>query len=190
FLETVAPYQYLKDVAPKDLASSPKTTTKPLVTGPFKPENVVAGESIKYVPNPYYWGYEIVSTAKSVAALSAHKYDFINSMANSQYKQVKNLKGYKVLGQQALYISLMYYNLGHYDTKNSISVQDRKTPLQDQNVRQAIGYARNVAEVDNKFSNGLSTPANGLIPPIFKQFTSPSVKGYEKQDLDKANKLL
>ncbi|MDO6179199.1 ABC transporter substrate-binding protein, partial [Lactococcus lactis] len=76
FLESVAPYQYLKDVAPKDLASSPKTTTKPLVTGPFKPENVVSGESIKYVPNPYYWGekpklnsitYEIVSTAKSVA---------------------------------------------------------------------------------------------------------------------------
>ena len=56
FLETVAPYQYLKDVAPKDLASSPKSTTKPLVTGPFKPENVVSGESIKYVPNPFYWG--------------------------------------------------------------------------------------------------------------------------------------
>ncbi|MFK5242758.1 ABC transporter substrate-binding protein, partial [Lactococcus lactis] len=93
-------------------------------------------------------------------------------------------------GQQAMYISLMYYNLGHYDAKNSINVQDRKTPLQDQNVRQAIGYARNVAEVDNKFSNGLSTPANSLIPPIFKQFTSSSVKGYEKQDLDKANKLL
>ena len=29
-----------------------------------------------------------------------------------------------------------------------------------------------------------------MIPPIFKQFTSSSVKGYEKQDLDKANKLL
>ena len=199
FLETVAPYQYLKDVAPKDLASSPKTTTKPLVTGPFKPENVVAGESIKYVPNPYYWGkkpklnsitYEVVSTAKSVAALSSSKYDFINGMVSSQYKQVKNLKGYKVLGQQAMAISLMYYNLGHYDAKNSINVQDRKTPLQDQNVRQAIGYALNVAEVANKFSNGLSTPANSLIPPIFKQFTSSSVKGYEKQDLDKANKLL
>ncbi|UXV60474.1 oligopeptide ABC transporter substrate-binding protein [Lactococcus cremoris] len=199
FLETVTPYQYLKDVAPKDLASSPKTTTKPLVTGPFKPENVVAGESIKYVPNPYYWGekpklnsitYETVSTNKSVAALSSGKYYFINSMVASQYKQVKNLKGYKVLGQQALYISLMYYNLGHYDTKNSINVQDRKTPLQDQSVRQAVAYARNVAEVDNKFSNGLATPANGLIPPIFKQFTSSSVKGYEKQNLDKANKLL
>ena len=199
FLETVTPYQYLKDVAPKDLASSPKTTTKPLVTGPFKPANVVAGESIKYVPNPYYWGekpklnsitYETVSTNKSVAALSSGKYYFINSMVASQYKQVKNLKGYKVLGQQALYISLMYYNLGHYDTKNSINVQDRKTPLQDQSVRQAVAYARNVAEVDNKFSNGLATPANGLIPPIFKQFTSSSVKGYEKQNLDKANKLL
>ena len=199
FLETVTPYQYLKDVAPKDLASSPKTTTKPLVTGPFKPANVVAGESIKYVPNPYYWGekpklnsitYETVSTNKSVAALSSGKYDFINQMTPSQYKQVKNLKGYKVLGQQQLYISLMYYNLGHYDTNKSINVQDRKTPLQDQNVRQAIGYARNVAEVDAKFSNGLRTPANGLIPPIFKQFTSSSVKGYEKQNLDKANKLL
>jgi len=67
---------------------------------------------------------------------------------------------------------------------------DKVIHLQDQNVREALGYARNVAEVDNKFSNGLSTPANSLIPPIFKQFTSSSVKGYEKQDLDKANKLL
>lgn len=199
FLESAVPYNYLKDVAPKDLASSPKTTTKPLVFGPFKPVNIVTGESIKYVPNEYYYGekpklksiiYSTVSTAKAVSAMKAGKYDVINGMANSQYKQVKDVKGYVTLGNQALYISLMYYNLGHYDTAKSVNIQDRKTPLQDQAVRQAVAYARNVAEVDAKFSNGLSTPANGMIPPIFKQFTDPSAKAYEKQNLDKAKKLL
>ena len=116
----------MKDVAPKELASSPKSTTKPVVTGPFKPGYVIAGEYIKSVPNHYYWGekpkldsitYEIVSTSRAVAALCAHKYDYVNDMRASQYHQVQDVKDYKVLGQQESYISLMYYNLGHYSDK-------------------------------------------------------------------------
>ena len=199
FLETAEPYEYLKDVAPKDLAASAKTTTKPLTWGPFKPVNVVSGESIKYEPNPYYYGkkpklnsitYSTVSTAQAATAIKSHKYDVVNGLFSSQYSEVKKASGYAITGQQQLYISLMYFNLGHYDSAKSINVQDRKTPLQDEKVRQALGYARNVAQVDKKFSNGLSTAANGLIPPIFKQFTSSSVKGYEKQNLTKADKLL
>lgn len=199
FLENVTPYNYLKDIAPKDLVSSPETTTKPLVIGAFKPSNVVTGESVKYVPNKFYWGtkpkldsitYETVSTAKAATAISAHKYDFVNQLVSSQYKQVKKASGYKITGQQDLYISLLYFNLGHYDEATSMNIQDRKTPLQEQAVRQALGYARNVAQVLEKFSNGLSTPANTVIPPVFKQFTDSSIKGYEKQNLDKAKKLL
>ncbi|PCS00413.1 oligopeptide ABC transporter substrate-binding protein [Lactococcus fujiensis] len=199
FLESADPYNYLKGIAPKDLASSPKTTTNPLVFGLFMPVNIVTGESIKYVPNPYYYGkkpklssiiYSTVSTDKAAAALKAGQYDFINGMVSSQYTAVKNLKGYVTLGNQDLFLSLMYFNLGHYDEAKSLNVQDRKTPLQDEAVREALGYARNVAEVDDKFSNGLATPANGMIPPIFSQFTDANAKGYEKQNLAKANQLL
>ena len=92
-------------------------------------------------------------------------------------------------GQQKLYISMLNFNLGHYDTKTSQNVQDRKTPLQDKRVRQAIGYARNVDEVTKKFGNGLTQRANTLIPPIFKEYSDTKLKGYP-EDIKKANKLL
>ncbi|WP_419155573.1 oligopeptide ABC transporter substrate-binding protein [Weissella minor] len=198
FLENVSPYHYLKDVEPKKLASDPKTTTKPLVYGAFKPEKVVAGESIYYTPNKYYWGkkpkldsvtYTTVDPSKTVASLKSGKYDIVKGANANIYKQIKDLDNTEITGQQQLYISLLNFNLGHYDTKKSENVQDRDTPLQDKRVRQALGYARNVDDINKKFSNGLQTRANTLIPPIFSDYTAKDVKGYP-EDIDKANKLL
>ncbi|RRG18316.1 oligopeptide ABC transporter substrate-binding protein [Weissella viridescens] len=198
FLESVSPYHYLKDVEPKSLASDPKTTTKPLVIGPFKPEKIVSGESIYYTQNKYYYGkkpnlksitYTTVDPSKTVASVKAGKYDVVKEASPSVYPQIKKLSNVAVTGQQQLYISMLNFNLGHYDTKKSENVQDRKTPLQDKRVRQAIGYARNVDEVDKKFGNGLQTRANTLIPPIFKDYSDTKLKGYP-EDIKKANKLL
>lgn len=198
FLESASPYHYLKNVEPKKLASDPKTTTKPLVYGAFKPEKVVSGESIYYTRNEHYWGkkpnldsitYATVDPSKTVASLKSGKYDIVNQPAASIYPQVKKLDNVEITGQQQLYISLLNFNLGHYDTKKSENVQDRDTPLQDKRVRQAIGYARNVDAVNDKFNNGLQTRANTLIPPVFSDYTAKDVKGYP-EDIDKGNKLL
>ncbi|WP_307995064.1 ABC transporter substrate-binding protein, partial [uncultured Weissella sp.] len=192
------PHHYLKDVEPKKLASDPKTTTKPLVTGPFKPEKIVSGESIYYTQNKYYYGkkpnlksitYTTVDPSKTVASIKAGKYDVVKEASPSVYPQIKKLGNVAVTGQQQLYISMLNFNLGHYDTKTSQNVQDRKTPLQDKRVRQAIGYARNVDEVTKKFGNGLTQRANTLIPPIFKEYSDTKLKGYP-EDIKKANKLL
>jgi peptide/nickel transport system substrate-binding protein len=197
-LASVEPYHYLKDIEPSKLASAPETTTKPLVIGAYKPEKIVSGESIRYVPNEHYWGeepkldsitYSIVAPNKLVAALKSQQYDIVNGASNDLYDQVEKVKGYEILGQQDLYFSALYFNLGEYDTKTSKNVTNRETPLQDKNLRQALGYARNVDEVFEKFSNGLSTRANSTIPPVFSQFTDDSIEGYPL-DLDKANELL
>jgi peptide/nickel transport system substrate-binding protein len=66
---------------------------------------------------------------------------------------------------------------------------DRKTPVSDKNLRQAMGYALNVDQVNKKFSNGLATRASSTIVPVFKQFQDPSVKGYPL-DIKKANSIL
>ncbi|WP_319637098.1 oligopeptide ABC transporter substrate-binding protein [Weissella viridescens] len=198
FLESASPYHYLKDVDPKKLASDPKTTTKPLVFGAFKPEKVVSGESIYYTPNKYYYGekpnlksitYTTVDPSKTVASVKSGKYDVVQGASANIYPQLKKLGNTEITGQQELYISLLNFNLGHYDTKTSENVQDRKTPLQDKRVRQAIGYARNVDEVNKKFGSGLRTRANTLIPPIFKEYSDSETKGYP-EDIKKANKLL
>ncbi|MFT8324240.1 oligopeptide ABC transporter substrate-binding protein [Oenococcus sicerae] len=200
FLETAEPYNYLKNVDPKKLVSDAKTTTKPLTTGPFRVKKIVPGESISYERNPYYWGAKpklngvnvtIVSTAKAVASMKSHQYDIYNGLGNDQFKQAKNVKGYTVTGNQALYFQALYFNLGHYDAKKSVNVTDRKTPLQKVDLRKAMGYARNVAQVSKKYDSGLTVPANTTVPPVFKSFWDSSVPGYSAtQNLKKANSLL
>ncbi|MFT8878706.1 MAG: oligopeptide ABC transporter substrate-binding protein [Oenococcus sp.] len=200
FLETAEPYDYLKNVDPKKLVSDATTTTKPLTTGPFRVKKIVPGESIAYERNPYYWGAKpklngvnvtIVSTAKAIASMKSHQYDVYKGLGNDQFKQAKTVKGYTITGNQALYFSALYFNLGHYDSKKSVNVTDRKTPLQKTDLRKAIGYARNTAQVLKKYNNGLSVPANTTLPPIFKNFWDSSVPGYSAaQNLKKANSLL
>ncbi|MDR3190550.1 MAG: oligopeptide ABC transporter substrate-binding protein [Lactobacillaceae bacterium] len=198
YLESVSPYHYLKDIKPKDLVSSKANTTKPLVWGAWAPKKIVAGQSILYTPNKYYYGdkpkfdtitYEIVSTSKIVAALKAHKYDFTTDNIANLYPQIKKISGYTTTGQTDLYISLKYFNLGHYDEAKGENVMDRKSAVSDVKVRQAMAYALNIEQVNKKFNNGLKTRAKTLVPPIFKDAYDSSLKGFP-EDTKKANKLL
>lgn len=198
YLENAEPYHYLKDVKPADLAASKQVRQAPLGFGPFKVDKIVAGQSVTYVRNPYWDGSKaklkrinatVVSTSTAAASLKAKKYDVAYGMPATAYPTVKGLKDYVQTGAQSLSYSYIAFNLGHYDTKNSVNVMDRKTPLQDKALRQAMGYAMNVDEVNKKFNNGLATRANSTIVPVFKEANNPNVKGYPL-DINKANKLL
>ena len=74
-----------------------------------------------------------------------------------------NAKGYVATGKYASGYWELYFNLGHFDKKDSTNVQDRQTPLQDANVRKAVGYAMNVGDVTKKYSNGFEQPATTII---------------------------
>ncbi|OJF03689.1 peptide-binding protein [Weissella confusa] len=198
YLESVLPYHQLKDIKPKELAASKANKSEPLTWGPYKVQKVVAGESMKLVPNKYYYGEkpklnsiteQVVAPTKIVAALKAHKYDLTLENVSSLYKDIKNIPGYKITGQNGLYLSLKYFNLGHYDADKGVNVTDRDTPLQDKRVRQAMGYALNTDQVIDKFSNGLGQRATSLIPPVFKSVQDKSAKGFPL-NLKKANALL
>lgn len=197
FLESVVPYHQLKDIAPADVMGSEANTTTPLTWGPFKVDNVVSGESVRMVPNPYWYGSkpklssittEVVATTKIVAALKAHKYDTTVQASPTLYQQVKKVAGYKITGNESTYVSLKYFNLGHYDEEKGENVTDRKTPLQDKRVRQALGYAMNTDDVIKKFAGGLGERATTIVPPIFSVHDK-SLKGFN-HDSEKAEKLL
>ncbi|MGO1224646.1 MAG: ABC transporter substrate-binding protein, partial [Leuconostoc falkenbergense] len=88
----------------------------------------------------------------------------------------------------------LYFNLGHADSKGT-SIQDRSTPLQDANVRKAVGYAQNVGAVVAKYGNGLRVTTNTLVSKseTKKLFYDKNVKGYQAKangDIKKAGSLL
>ncbi|CAH0419408.1 oligopeptide ABC transporter substrate-binding protein [Periweissella ghanensis] len=198
YLESAEPYHYLKDIKPGDLAGSKQIRQAPLSYGPYKVSNVVAGQSVSYVPNPYWYGPKpklkkivttVVSTSTIAAALKDKKYDIAYQMPSVAYPTVKKLNNYVQTGDQSLSFTYVTYNLGHYDSSKSTNVQDRKTPLQNVALRQAMGYAMNVDQVNQKFNYGLATRANTVIVKPFKDAHDSSVKGFPL-DIKKANSLL
>ncbi|MCM0582698.1 oligopeptide ABC transporter substrate-binding protein [Weissella diestrammenae] len=198
FLETATPYHQIKNIKPKDLAASAANTTKPLSFGPWTVKKVVAGQSVLFAPNPHYYGKapqlksistEILAPTKAVAAAKAHKFDVIDQATADLYPTLKNVSGYALTGNQDLYISLKYFNLGHYDEANSVNVQDRDTPLQDKKVRQALAYALNIDEIDNTVLNGVKSRATTLIPALFSTWHDKTAKGFPN-DIKKAKALL
>ncbi len=66
---------------------------------------------------------------------------------------------------------------------------DKNAKMNNKSLRQAMSYALNLDEINNKFYPGLRSTGTTLIPPVFKEFHDSSLKGYPL-NIKKANKLL
>lgn len=197
FLETAAPYHYLKDVPFKDLMSSDKIRKKPLFFGPFMLSKLIAGQSAVWTPNPYYYGdkpklskitIETVSPATAPSAVKAKKYDIL-AVSNSWYEQVKGTKGITFVARLPMGYSYLAFKVGKWDGNKGINVENPKAKMNNAKLRQAIAYAMNQDDVYTKFAKGLSFRIPTLIPSSYGDYFDKSEKGFPL-DLDKANKLL
>lgn len=200
---TVEPYEYIKDVPIAKLASSEQIRKNPIFTGAYKLDKVVEGESTSWSPNKFYYGKKaqighitlnVVSMNNIDKALQSKKYDTVapsvaGALGGTDYKNLKNLKGFTKVGQPALGYSYFAFNLGHYDTKTGKNVADPNKKMANKSLRQAMMYALNVDQVSKKFGNGIKWRANTLIPPVFNKYYDKSAKGYPL-NIKKANKLL
>lgn len=198
FLESAAPYHYLHDVAFDKLESSDKVRKQPLFFGPYKISKVVAGQSVEYTPNQYYWKgkpslskitFENVSSASITSALKNHKYDIVYGMPSDSYSDWKNISGYTNLGHQSLAYNYLGFKLGKWDDKKSENVYDPNSKMANKSLRQAMGYALNNDQVAAKFYNGTRSRATTLIPPVFGKDVHADIDGYDL-NIDKANSLL
>lgn len=206
------PYHDLKDVSAKTIDTSKKVTKTPLSFGPFKVSSVSSDSTVKYVRNSDYWGkqaklktityYVNQDQSKLENDLSKQKFDIVTTAPATLWKngntpvlsKYNNAKGYAATGQADAGYWELYFNLGHADSKGT-SIQDRSTPLQDANVRKAVGYAQNVGAVVAKYGNGLRVTTNTLVSKseTKKLFYDKNVKGYQAKangDIKKAGSLL
>ncbi len=207
------PYHDLKNVASKDLATSEKVTKHPLSFGPFKVASVSTDSTVKYVRNNDYWGkaarldsinfYVNQDKAKLENDLSKQKFDIVTEVPQTLWKdgnkeqlaKYNNAKGYAATGAYDSGYWELYFNLGHFDKKTTANVQDRQTPLQNVDVRKAVGYAMNVGDVSEKYGDGFIQPAKTLVSKSTskEQFYDSSVKGYHDKasgDIKKADEYL
>lgn len=199
--ETVEPYDYIKNVPIGKLAASPQVRKNPLFTGPYKLDKIVPGESTSWSKNPYYYGKKaqiknivitVVSSNNIDKAIQSGKYDFTSPagvMHGTDYKELKNLKNYKIVGQPELGYGYFGFNVGQFDTKTGKNVIDPNSKMANKSLRKAMMYAVNTDAVTKKFSYGMSWRANTLIPPIFDNYWDSSAKGFPL-NIKKANKLL
>lgn len=195
------PKHYLKDIPLKDMVSSDKVRKNPLSCGPFMVSNIVPGESVEYVPNPYWFGdkplvdkivYKRTSPDTIVEALKAGTFDVVDDInVNSylEYKDLSNITLASKIGQTYGYIG---FKFGTYDTNAGKVVVDPTKKMSDVKLRQAIAYAADNAQIGETFYNGLRIPANTLIDPQHATFWNNKQEGYDynpekaKQILDEA----
>ncbi|WP_220740598.1 ABC transporter substrate-binding protein [Leuconostoc miyukkimchii] len=207
------PYHDLKNVSSKNLATSEKVTKNPLSFGPFKVASVSSDSTVKYVRNNDYWGkkpvlksltyYINADDTKLENDLSKQKFDIVLNTPDTLWKKgntavlskYKDAKGYVATGNNDNGYWELYFNLGHFDQKKSENVQDRNTPLQDVNVRKAVGFAQNVGDVTKKYGNDLRIPIDTLVSKSEAKelFYNKDVKGYQQKssgDIKKSDSLL
>ncbi|MBC6361086.1 oligopeptide ABC transporter substrate-binding protein [Lactobacillus apis] len=197
FRETAAPYHYLKDVPFSKLMSSDKIRKRPLYFGPYKLDKLVRGQSATWVPNKHYWRgkpkldkivCQVVSTNSTSQAIKSHKFD-VADVINSQWKQVKDAKDVTFVANIPLQYSYIGFKVGKFDTKASKSVMNPKSKMNNKALRQAIGYAMNIDQVNKKYNSDLNFRIPTLIPAPFGDYFDKSIKGYP-YNLKKANEIL
>ncbi|KRN98915.1 oligopeptide ABC transporter substrate-binding protein [Companilactobacillus kimchiensis] len=199
----IEPYEHIKNIPIAKLASSAPVRKNPIFTGAYKLDKVVEGESTSWSPNKFYYGKKaqighitinVVSLNNIDKALQSKKYDSVvpfpaASLGGTDYKNLKNVKGFTNVGEPSLGYSYFAFNLGHFDTKTGKNVEDPSKKMSNKSLRQAMMYALNVDQVSKKFGNGVKQRANTLIPPVFQKYYDKNAAGYAL-NIKKANKLL
>ncbi|MDD6386525.1 oligopeptide ABC transporter substrate-binding protein [Lactobacillus equicursoris] len=186
FWESAVPYHYLKNVPFKKLKTSYQIRQKPLYFGPYRVKSMVTGQSVTWVPNKYYWRgmpslskivISIISPKSVATAIKQKTYDVIE-VVNSQWSQIKKQKGYKFVANIPLSYTYLGFKLGTWDAKTSQVKMNKKTKMANKSLRQAIGYAMNVTEIERKYTSGLTFRIKTLIPAEYGDYYNDSLDGY------------
>ncbi|WP_277586074.1 oligopeptide ABC transporter substrate-binding protein [Psychrobacillus antarcticus] len=193
------PSHIVKDIPVAELLENDAVRVNPVTLGAFKFEKIVPGESVQFARNENYWKgqskldgviIKTVPSASAAKALETGEYDMALSFPTSAYENVKDLENITLLGRQELYYSYVGFKLGKYDTEAGLSTtNEADAKMGNKTLRQAMGYALDIEQVNEVFYFDLRERANSLIPPVFKSFHDASIEGYN-YDPEKAISLL
>jgi peptide/nickel transport system substrate-binding protein len=158
---------------------------KPVGTGPFIVTGWEHGVLITMDANPNYWRgapklkrveYHIIPNENTLlTGMQAHELDFTFNASASQYEEMKNIPGTRVI-------------LTPFTQYSQLGLNLNVPALKDKRVRQALAYATDCNELIQKVSHGVNIPADSDQPPFFWAYNQ-NVKKYP-YDPVAAGKLL
>ncbi|WP_353093124.1 oligopeptide ABC transporter substrate-binding protein [Tissierella praeacuta] len=192
------PAHYLKDIPLEDMEGHERVRIKPLSCGPFMVSNIVPGESVEYVPNPYWFGekpkvdkiiYKRTTPDTIVEALKSGTFDLVDEVNVDSYLEYKDLKNITLLSNISETYGYIGFKCGKWDKEKGEVVMDPNKKMSDLKLRQAIGYAMNNEEVAEVFYNNLRIPANALLTPSHATFWNSNQERYDYNP-EKAKKIL
>ncbi|WP_312540631.1 oligopeptide ABC transporter substrate-binding protein [Enterococcus sp.] len=180
-----------------DMQSSDPVRKNPIGFGPYVMSNIVAGESVEYLPNEYYYGgkpslekvvFRAVPSASINEALNARQFDLVYQMPTDTYDSYSDTEGYEMLGRMQRAYTYIGFNLGVLGEDGSVEY-DPNAKMANKSLRQAMGYAMDNNAIGERFYYGLRTRATTLISPVYGTLHDPSIAGYD-YNMEKANQLL
>ena len=195
---SVLPKHTLEHIPVKKMPQSAAVRQHPVTLGPFYISKIEAGESVHYLPNPYYYKaqphmkqlvFRRVTSANSVQQLRDKAVDMILSMSTDMYPAYKNIQNYQLLGRAEQAYTYLGFKLGKWDQANSRVVYQPESKMADKALRQAMGYAIDNEAVGQRFYNGLRVLSTSLITPVFGALHDSSLEGYTL-NTQKAEQLL
>lgn len=197
-----APSHQLGKIPVGKLIESDAVRKNPVTLGPFTIKKIVPGETVQYEKNKYYWKGEpkldgvivqIVPSSSISMAIKSGKYDIVYHFNAAQFQEIEKLSNTTILAKPELYYSYLGFKLGKFDReKNEVVPNLETSKMKDIRLRQAMGFALDVEQVNEVFYFNLRTRANSLIPPSFHTYHDKSLEGYTfnptkaKQLLDEA----
>ena len=193
-----APVVPKKLFAGRDIASNPYNM-KPVGTGPFRFKEYVKGSHIALERNPDYWGRD--EKGNKLPYLDRIVYrimpDPTSRMLAMSKKEVdyQNYPGFPV--ESAAKLKELGFSISGDPLSGAARIQrvfvnQRKGPLADVKVRQALFHALNRAEMLEKAGYGFGTVSVGPLhqgSPAYADFINKDVPRYE-YDPALANRLL
>lgn len=170
-------------VAPE---SAETNKEKPIGTGPFKFDNWAKGSSITIVKNPDYWGeavaldkaeFRIVPDAAAAipALLSGDVQAFPNVGVGDALAQIQADPRFKVV-------------IGATEGETILSTNNKKSPFDKLEVRQAIAHTLDRQAIIDAASSGLGTPIGSHFSPANAAYVD--LTGTYPHDIAKAKELL
>ena len=187
-----------KDVPMDKIINCDAVRKNPASYGPYVIKNIVAGERVDFVANPYYYKgeakvkkvrIEVLPSSQQVADMQTGGHDIYLQTSPDAYDEMAALTNIKMASRPDLYVSYFGFKLGKWDASTNSVVPDPDAKMANPALRQAMGYAIDNATVDEKFFSSLRFLAQSPIPPVFKKFNTGAFGAYNF-DMPKAQKLL
>lgn len=197
FWVAAIPRHYYQDVPVKEMASHEKSRSKPIGFGPFKVKNVVPGEAVEFERFEDYWQgapkldsvvVTVVNPDLVPAAMQEGQYD-IAEFSTQQYPDYMNPTNYEYLGVLETVFNYTGFKLGIWDAEKNTNIVNPNSKMWNVKLRQAIGYAVDIATIGKSLYNGLRFLATTVITPRHASYQNTDLEGYVYNP-EKAKQLL